>query len=466
MHERLRYSKYCHFFELKDHIALFHSLNLNLVFLRKNTYLLLKLFVNSSVPSKISSNIRNGSDFNLLISKLKGQSFLVPAIYDEMAEISSLKKHYLASPTVGILYLMLTDVCNFSCSYCFIENPIPDNHTFSKMEKEIAKKAVDLFGECLRFNKLKPRRSYINLYGGEPLLNLDTLIYIVEYINERKQSGYLPVDVSINLTTNGSLITSDIAKLIKKYNIGVALSLDGTREDNDIYRKDKFGHGTYNRIVTGYNLLHEIGANIGISCTVGKHNIDNLSNTFLFLTDELSAKSIGFNLLIDSPKFPEITEEYVVKATDKIIECFEIAREKGIYEDSIMRKVKSFIDKQITIKNCGACGEQLVVAPNGQIGVCHAFWGTNKYFIGTVNDEPQKILMHPTFIEWHNRTPLSMSDCFYCEGLGLCGGGCPYNAYIERNSIWAIDKRFCVYIKKTLNWLIMDLYKKCNLNCD
>lgn len=462
--KKIRYSKYCHFFDLENHIALFHSLNLNLIYVDKNTHVLLEPFIKGELPHKILSKIKNKNKFNELVSNLKKQSFLVPINFDEISELFTLREHYLASPTVGILYLLLTDACNFSCSYCFVENPIPDNHTFSKMKIEIAKKGIDLFGECLRLNKLRPRRSFINLYGGEPLINFDTFIYAIEYIDERKRLGYLPTDLSITVTTNGSLITSDIAKLIKNYNIAVTLSLDGSKEINNFYRKDKLEQSTFEQTIAGYNLLKTIDANVGISCTVGKHNVDCLSDILLWYMNELSAKYVGFNPLIDSPMFFKITEEYIEKATDKIIECFEIAREKGIYEDRIMRKVRAFINRQVHVKDCGACGEQLVVAPNGQVGVCHAFWGTNKYFLWTVDDNIEKILKHPKFLEWHKRTPLSMPECFDCEGLGLCGGGCPYNAYFEKGTIWAVDKRFCIHTKKVLRWLIMDLYKKCVSN--
>lgn len=460
--EKIRYSKYCHFFELENHIALFHSLNLNLIYLEKNTHVLLDPFIKGESLHKILLKIKNKIKFSELVSNLKKQSFLVPMNFDEISELFTLRERYLALPTINILYLLLTDACNFSCSYCFVENPIPDNHTFSKMKRETAKKGIDLFGECLRLNKLRPRRSFINLYGGEPLINFDTFIYAIEYIDERKRLGYLPNDLPITMTTNGSLITSDIAKLIKKYNIAVTLSLDGPKEINDFYRKDKLGQGTHDQIIAGYNLLKMIDANVGISCTIGEHNVDYLSDILLWYINDLSAKYVGFNLLVSSPTFPKITDEYVAKATNKIIECFEIARDRGIYEDMIMRKVNSFINKQIRIKDCGACGEQLVVAPDGQIGVCQAFWGTNKYFFGTVDDNIEKILEHPIFLEWHKRTPLSMPDCFDCEGLGLCGGGCPYNAYFEKGTIWAIDERFCIHTKKVLRWLISDLYKKCS----
>ena len=44
--------------------------------------------------------------------------------------------------------------------------------------------------------------------------------------------------------------------------------------------------------------------------------------------------------------------------------------------------------------------------------------------------------------------------------LGICGGGCPFQAEITTGSIWGLDERFCVHAKMTLEWLIWDLYSQ------
>lgn len=52
-----------------------------------------------------------------------------------------------------------------------------------------------------------------------------------------------------------------------------------------------------------------------------------------------------------------------------------------------------------------------------------------------------------------------MEECKNCPALGICGGGCPFNAYQQEKNIWALDKRFCIHAKMTLEWLIWDLYQ-------
>lgn len=126
-----------------------------------------------------------------------------------------------------------------------------------------------------------------------------------------------------------------------------------------------------------------------------------------------------------------------------------------------MRKVDSFVKSEIYAFDCGAAGGgQIVIAPDGQVGICHGYLGSRKHFATTVDDETFDPRNDPVFIEWSRRSPLNMDACRECPALGICGGGCPLNADFEEGSIWGLDKRFCVHCKTTLEWLIWDLYKQ------
>ena len=84
-----------------------------------------------------------------------------------------------------------------------------------------------------------------------------------------------------------------------------------------------------------------------------------------------------------------------------------------------------------------------------------------KYFVSNVDDELFDCTIDPNFIEWSQLTPVNHEECLDCPALGICGGGCPINAMNAKkgNSIHSIDTRFCAHAKKTLNFLIHDLYR-------
>lgn len=62
--------------------------------------------------------------------------------------------------------------------------------------------------------------------------------------------------------------------------------------------------------------------------------------------------------------------------------------------------------------------------------------------------------------EWTNRQPVNMLDCKYCPALGVCGGGCDFNAEIKFGGLQKRDKTFCVHTHKILDWLLVKSVKE------
>ena len=127
-----------------------------------------------------------------------------------------------------------------------------------------------------------------------------------------------------------------------------------------------------------------------------------------------------------------------------------------------MRKLKAFTKAQVYFSDCAAtAGGQIVVAPNGQVGICHGCLYNKQYFVSDINDESFDATKDPNFIEWSQLTPVNHEECLDCPALGICGGGCPVNAMHLKpgNTIHSIDERFCAHSIKTLEFFIQDLYR-------
>jgi len=126
-----------------------------------------------------------------------------------------------------------------------------------------------------------------------------------------------------------------------------------------------------------------------------------------------------------------------------------------------MRKVNSFSSQKIHPYDCAASGSrQIVIAPDGQVGICHGYIGSRKHFVGTVFDNDLIVEDTLTYKDWKKRSPITMKQCQSCVALGTCGGGCPCDAEISKGSIWELDERFCVHAKMTIDWIIKDLWSR------
>tara|TARA_Y100000310_G_C20663053_1_gene805873 strand:- start:804 stop:2084 length:1281 start_codon:yes stop_codon:yes gene_type:complete len=400
--------------------------------------------------SSIRNVVRKFPKSEELIEKLISENMIVKKDINEAELIKNWVEKYNDHKGLSIMYLLPTDECNFHCKYCFLENSFDKNYKHSQMDKNTLRKGIDFF---VNNSKRGKGKRTIIIYGGEPLINKEIVREAINYTRRKEP------DIGINVVTNGSLITDDMANLFANKNIFVGVSLDGPREITNKMRVFHKGNGIFNSAKRGYEKLKKAGCeHIGISFTIASHNIDNLKEHVEDLIEEFSPKAFGFNFLVDtfSGKNPHsVSIDY---ATDKVIEVFKFLREEGIFEERMMRKIKPFIKETIHIKDCGAPGNQIVLSPNGDIGPCQAFLPSRKYFTQNIHNKDVNLQKDPSFKEWSKRYPLNIEECLDCEAIGICGGGCPYNSYINKGSIWELDERMCIHNKKFLKWLLEDLY--------
>ncbi len=110
--------------------------------------------------------------------------------------------------------------------------------------------------------------------------------------------------------------------------------------------------------------------------------------------------------------------------------------------------------------DCSVVGSQIVIAPDGKIGVCQDFVKPRTYFEGSVFQKNYDPFKSGLFKEWQARSPFYMEQCFDCEALGMCGGGYPASVELKTGSRWNIDERICFHSKLTLEWLIWETFNK------
>jgi len=454
-----RFSKFCKVFQKGNIRALYHSLNMELIYIPRVMEKLLEVFNTGCTLKKYFDvyfqPLTFSEKMNQLIEVLIEKEMLIPSNIDELETMRKIQNS-LGRPEIEVMYLVLTDQCNMKCSYCFLETEAPAGYNPSDMSIETTKRAIDLF---TRFLSSSPKRKYIQLYGGEPLLNVKTLRYAVSYINHLKREGKLPKNVYIALVTNGTLLNKEIILFLKENDVSVGVSIDGDKNVMDAHRRYKSGKSLHRKIIENYQLLKQLGVQSGVSCTLTPENLDNFDLVLEYLINLDVRAGLSFNILLCNAGIP-VTEEYVIKASECVLKGFERFREMGIYEETMMRKVKSFVNKEIALTNCAGYGHQLVIYPQGKIGVCQDDVKSKKYVAGSVYDENFSPWENELIKEWSKRSPVNMPQCFDCEAIGICGGGCAANAAVEYGSIWNIDKRFCVHCKKSLEWLIWDQYSQ------
>lgn len=457
----LKLSRFTHFYPIGEYVAAYNALNLALLFLPKDLAKKIETFKKAQDLYGFLASFSEGEDeVRKAIQQMEGWQMLIPQDYDELSFLQEFRGRLVLQP-IGILYLLLTDRCNFACRYCFIEGGFVDTNAqgFS-MTSRIAKQGINLFARTLRGNLDGAlEKPHIILYGGEPLLNFDILRFSLEYVRTQREKGELPDNTDVVLNTNASLVTPQVAQILKDHHVVVSVSLDGTQELHDANRIFLSGKGTFGATLRGFQILKKFGVATSISCTISWDSVGQLKESLQWFVEELGIRSLGFNIQRNSATIKVASPlEFAQKASETIIECFKLTREMGVYEDRIMRKVNAFVKGRTYLNDCAGCGQQIVIAPTGDVGVCHGLLGTRQYFVDY--DESLDPHTHPYWAEWRRRSPISMEQCVNCVALGICGGGCPQQPLLEHETLWELDEVFCIHAKMTLEFLIKDLFEK------
>jgi len=159
--------------------------------------------------------------------------------------------------------------CNFRCPYCYLpEHPI--------IENELSRE--EICDSILQAQELGAKK--IIILGGEPMLYphiLDVLRFI------RKQH------LNVEMFTNGSNITADVAKLLLKNGVNVVLKMNTFNEDiQDVLAGEK---GAYKIIREAFNNLRQAGypseeTFLAVSTVICRQNSDEIVSLWKWLRDQ------------------------------------------------------------------------------------------------------------------------------------------------------------------------------------
>ena len=242
------------------------------------------------------------------------------------------------------LYLILTYKCNLKCKYCSFPKLVKNKEIL--MSPEIAIKGIDLWSRHIYNNYDKKREYFIIFYGGEPLLNINTLECSLKYIKKLKKESKLPKqNLHIMVDSNGILIDNKVLRLFKKYNVMVTIGCDGSKKSNDRYRIDNEGKGTFERIKNVLILLKNNKIRTFASVAITPYNISKIKNFSQFFK-KYRIDGFGFNILKGKSLFtlsPKINlKRYYIDAANGIINNFRRGKETK-YEYQMEKKMRSFL---------------------------------------------------------------------------------------------------------------------------
>lgn len=382
-------------------------------------------------------NVASGDN----LRKLMDAHILSTETIDKTVKERALKS--ISQPRIGTCVIILSEGCNLNCRYCFIENNLTSKVACESMSPQIARRAVEYFSEQMSPD-MQPS---IVLYGGEPLLNWDSILIVLETVRTLEKENKMPRGCRISINTNGTLITPIVAKTLADHGVTVSISLDGDR----IHNYDRIypdGSESFDDVIRGIEYCREYGVKFGISITATPKLIQQTNGCIEFIRD-LNPIKVGINPLLAAG---ELYPEYGQDLCNMMIRAKDILNKNSVEEDRLTDRISYLESRCIKYHDCSAAkGEQIVITPDGAVGICHEFVGTRDFFISNIWS-PAKLTADKRLNQWIQRTPLAMEKCDNCIALGVCGGGCPANAYNIYGDIMELDRNCCGLSRRLVEW--------------
>ena len=342
----------------------------------------------------------------------------------------------------------VTNQCNLSCSYCYEygEDRIATPEGKTKfMSQETARSTVDF----LLDQSPGRRMVHLTFFGGETLLNFPVVKSTIEYA--RTKAAELGKYIDFSMTTNATMLTSEIISFLAENNVGVTVSIDGPKESNDRFRVFHNGKGSYDVIAPKIKELVKVHRSrpIGARVTLTAQVVD-VKKIFRHLTDEMGFDEVGFAPVTTSP-----VRLYAIGNTglDHVLDQFtELAAEYLDY--ALENKHHGFSNVNDTLQElhqgvskaypCGAGLGLLGVAPSGDIGLCHRFVDSPAGKLGHIDTGIDREAQAAHLDRGHINTKY---DCHTCWARPVCSGGCYHEAYVRYGDTSHANLHYCDWIR-------------------
>ena len=352
---------------------------------------------------------------------------------------------------IKALCLHVAHTCNLNCSYCFASQGKYHGER-AVMSVEVGKQALDFLIE----HSGKRHNLEVDFFGGEPLMNFETVKELVAYAREReKETGK---NFRFTLTTNGMLIDDDVIDFCNREMGNVVLSLDGRKEVHDRFRVDYAGRGSWERIVPKFKKLVEArgGKNYYMRGTFTHFNPDFLQDIRQML--DLGFTELSMEPVVCAPDDPSaLTPEDIelVKQQYEELACLMLEREREgrpftFYHYMLDLTGGPCIYKRIS--GCGSGTEYMAVTPWGDLYPCHQFVGEERFRLGNIRDGLDHAEVRAEFAACN---VYAKPECRDCWARLYCSGGCAANAWHATGSITGVYESGCELFRKRMECAIM-----------
>jgi uncharacterized protein len=340
--------------------------------------------------------------------------------------------HLLAKPTGA--------ACNLDCAYCFFldkELLYPDSKF--RMSDSLLEQYIRQLIESHQVNEVN-----IAWQGGEPtLMGLEFYRRAIALAEKYRRPG---MRLLHTMQTNGTLLDDEWAAFFKEHEFLIGISIDGPRQLHDVYRVDKGGKPTFDKVLRGVRLLQKHGVEYNVLTTVNRVNARYPLEVYRFLRDEVGTTWMQFIPVVERINSDGRTlYQEGAAVSERSVQPDQFGRFLSTIFDEWVRKdvgsifVQTFeatLRNWLGMQSSGmcvfneTCGTGLAIEHTGDLYACDHFVEP-AYYLGNIEKQHMiELVASPQQLKFgqdkHDSLP---RYCLDCDVRFACHGECPKNRF-------------------------------------
>jgi uncharacterized protein len=354
-------------------------------------------------------------------------------------------------PGIHVVAKPIGPVCNIQCDYCFY---LEKQALFRAGEQyRMPDKVLGAFIAKYVASQPTPVVEFV-WQGGEPtLLGIDFFRRVVELQKPFTKDKR----ITNSLQTNGTLLTDEWCRFLKRHDFMVGLSLDGPEEVHNRYRKDRKGRGTFDRAMLGLRLLQQHKITYNVLACVGRETAVRPLDVYRFLR-EAGAEFIQFTPVVERRAVSEAENHGLglapPAALDRLGEQGPVTPwtvEPEAYGDFLIAVFEEWVRSDVgrvfvmnfewalnawignpspVCVHANQCGRSLVIEHNGDVYACdHCVYP--EYRLGNILSDDLAGMVRKSVESGFGmcKETALPGQCRDCEVLAACRGGCPKHRF-------------------------------------
>lgn len=368
------------------------------------------------------------------------------------------------SPTINIVVVQPTPFCNINCSYCYL----PQRADKTVMQQS----TVRVLFEQLFASSWASEELTVIWHAGEPLV-VPPAFYESAF---QTIAALCPGSVRVqhSMQTNGMLLSTEWCDLVKRWRVGVGVSIDGPRRLNDAHRLTRTGRSTFDQAMTGIRLLRRESVPFHVISVLSQNSMDAPQELLDFYVAE-GIEDVCFNVeesegahvsdLLggDEPqhRFTVFLSTFwrLARQGDKI----RFIREIDGMLPRVFRpegeRVRNVQVEPFGMLNVDSNGNVSTFSPE-LLGLKNAKY--NDFVIGNINAASLEEMRRSASMAAMSRDiAAGVELCRQsCEYFSVCGGGAPVNKLFENGSFNSARTSFCDLTQKVPIDLILEAFSR------